>query len=96
MSKRDYHDPFYAEWRRKVRQRDNGQCQWPGCKERKYQKLAIHHIRPWATHVELRYNIDNGITLCNLHHKTTMGNEMHFLNLFIELIRQINERTKGN
>ena len=29
--------------------------------------IRAHHILPWRI-VELRYNINNGITLCQFHH----------------------------
>ena len=31
-------------------------------------KLEAHHILPWRDFVELRYQINNGITLCHFHH----------------------------
>jgi hypothetical protein len=96
MPKRDYTDMAYTIWRRKVRARDGGCCQWPGCTERNYKKQHIHHIRSWAQYVELRYDVNNGITLCKLHHKTTYGNEVHFMRLFLEIVRRNNERTNGN
>ena len=64
--KRDFGDPTYKRWRKSVYSRDKFKCQWPGCESRK--KLNAHHIMKWADNPGLRYNADNGITLCYLHH----------------------------
>lgn len=57
----------YKMWRHMVFERDCFTCIWCGSKER----IEADHIRRWATHPELRYNVDNGRTLClNCHNKT--------------------------
>jgi hypothetical protein len=33
-------------------------------------RLEAHHIRSWTLHEKLRYDVDNGITLCHKHHPT--------------------------
>lgn len=58
--------PEYAEWRQAVYQRDGFCCQECGSKG----PLNAHHIKSWARYPELRFNIDNGITLCVDCHKT--------------------------
>lgn len=56
----------YKEWRNNVFKRDNFTCQ--ECNRRSCEKdhvyLEAHHIKPFATHPELRLTISNGITLC--------------------------------
>lgn len=55
-----------SSWSHKIRNRDDNTCQHCGSKE----KLHAHHIIPWNTNIELRYDLSNGITLCNsCHHK---------------------------
>ena len=56
----------YKEWRLNVYKIDNYKCKIGNgdCVGR----LEAHHILPWRNFVELRYNINNGITLCQFHH----------------------------
>lgn len=54
----------YKNWRQAVYQKDNYQCVLCGSKE----KLNAHHIKSWKNYPELRYNISNGITLCEKCH----------------------------
>ena len=51
----------YVNWRTKVFQRDNWTCQT--CQMRGVF-LQAHHIKSWRRFPELRYDINNGITLC--------------------------------
>lgn len=55
-------------WRLSVFTRDSFTCQV--CKKIGVY-LEAHHIKSWATHPELRYEITNGITLCKECHKLT-------------------------
>ena len=47
-------------WSNLVKSRDNYICQKCGSEK----NLVAHHIKPWAENKDLRYNIENGITLC--------------------------------
>lgn len=61
----DNRDSFdYKEWRKAVYKRDNYQCVFCGSKE----KLNAHRKKSWKYYPELRYEIDNGITLCEKCH----------------------------
>lgn len=55
--------PGYVAWRRKVFIRDNHTCQ--NCKKRGVE-IEAHHVKSWARHPELRYEVSNGITLCRI------------------------------
>ena len=59
-------DPRRKQWTRSVFHRDNFRCKSENhdCKGR----LEAHHILTWKEHPELRYDVNNGITLCHHHH----------------------------
>lgn len=61
----DHRDSYdYKEWRKSVYQRDGYRCVNCGSKE----KLNAHHILSWRDFPEKRYDIQNGITLCEKCH----------------------------
>lgn len=64
---------FTRNWRNEVYKRDNWTCQQ--CKARSSAgnavKLSAHHIKPWFSHPETRFDVNNGVTLCVGCHKKT-------------------------
>lgn len=52
--------PEYIEWRSAVYERDGYTCQECGAQG----ELNAHHIKTWASHPELRFDVSNGVTLC--------------------------------
>jgi 5-methylcytosine-specific restriction endonuclease McrA len=85
--KRNYDDPAYADWRRKILKRDKKTCKMPGCTSK--SKLQVHHIRKWSSASSLRYEPSNGITLCSTCHKSISGKEHHYESLFMEIVNGI-------
>ena len=55
----------YKDWRKEVLKRDNNKCIM--CNSN--VGLEAHHIKEFSKYVNLRSNVDNGITLCNKCHK---------------------------
>lgn len=77
-------EPKYKEWRMKVFERDNFRCKLFS-KECKGQ-LQAHHIFKWANYPDLRYVVNNGITLCVAHHPRKIAEEKRMIPIFMELL----------
>lgn len=77
-------DPAYKEWRREVWLRDNFACKIanPDCSGR----IEAHHILGWAEYPELRYQSNNGITLCHAHHPFKKAEEKRLSPYFQSLV----------
>lgn len=60
-------------WRTAIFQRDNYTCRECGARSGKGQAVELHphHIRQYALYPELRFDVNNGITLCKECHKKT-------------------------
>lgn len=63
---RDRHTAEYKLWRTLVFERDDFTCQ--DCDTRG-TKINAHHIKPWYLYPGLRFDVSNGITLCESCHK---------------------------
>lgn len=84
---RDLHSlsfPEYREWRMNIFKRDNFKCKIfnSDCKG----QLQAHHILNWKDYPELRYEINNGITLCVAHHPRGRAKEKRLIPTFQELV----------
>ena len=55
----------YDEWRLAVYKKDHYTCQDCG---HRFNGIVAHHIKSFAGFPELRYNVENGITLCRSCH----------------------------
>lgn len=77
-------DGRYREWSRSVKNRDSWRCKISNsdCNGR----LESHHILNWKDYPELRYDINNGITLCHAHHPRGRGKEAELSKFFQELV----------
>lgn len=85
-------NPEYKQWRQKVWLRDNFTCKIanPDCAGR----IEAHHILGWAEYSELRYQINNGITLCHAHHPRKRAEEKRLIPTFQELV-SVSNKTIG-
>ena len=88
---RDKHslcNPEYRVWRKGVFARDKFKCRIEdkNCKG----MLQAHHILRWADYPELRYQTNNGITLCQAHHPRKRAEEKRLEPLFKGLVSVLN------
>ena len=70
----------YQEWRIKIFKRDNYTCIM--CQTRG-GKLNSHHIKKYSKYKELRYELNNGITLCVKCHNKTKHKEERYEKEFL-------------
>ena len=66
--------PEYKAWRDAVFHRDKYRCKKCGTRPR---WVEAHHVQSFSINVELRFDVDNGITLCRECHKEVTNNERH-------------------
>ena len=59
-------DPREKVWRKMVYAKDNYTCQ--SCGDNKGGNLNAHHILPYKIHINKRFDVNNGITLCEKCH----------------------------
>lgn len=65
---------YYKEWIRKVYERDNYTCQ---CCGKRGGNLNAHHLYNFSEYEDLRYDMNNGITLCERCHLVNYPNSFH-------------------
>lgn len=73
------------DWVKRVKVRDGYCCKMANqdCKG----QLESHHILPWKDYPELRYEINNGITLCSFHHPRKRSEELRLAPYFSNIIQ---------
>lgn len=86
-ARRDIHslnNPLYRDWRQRVFFRDKFTCQIKNddCSD----GLQAHHILRWSEYPELRYELNNGISLCSKHHPRKKSEEHRLMPLFNGII----------
>lgn len=72
------------DWRKSVYLRDNYTCALCGNRSSKNNSVVLnaHHIRTFKKYPELRFEISNGVTLCEKCHKKTYKKEEYFEEFF--------------
>ncbi len=78
------YDTKYKYWMLEVKKRDKWKCRLlnDDCSGR----LESHHILNWIEFPELRYEINNGITLCHFHHPKGRKEEKRLSPYFKDLL----------
>ena len=87
---KDRRSSAYADWRYRVKVRDKWKCRISN-----YQcsgRLEVHHILGYTDYPELRYEINNGITLCHAHHPKVRSEEKRLSPYFQDLVSVSNEQ----
>ena len=74
----------YKYWMLEIKRRDNWKCRIQNQDCRGH--LEAHHILPWRDYPELRYEINNGITLCVFHHPRKRSEEKRLSPYFQKLV----------
>ena len=86
--KTGYYSVQYKEWRQKVFERDNYICQkcdtFSGNGKTIY--LTAHHIKSFSKHPKLRFDVNNGITLCEICHCRVDKYRAKFMKLEVQVV----------
>jgi hypothetical protein len=74
----------YKEWRKTVFERDGFKCKIANADC--VHEVHAHHILRFSEYPELRFDVNNGITLCKNHHPLKRSHEQELAPTFFELI----------
>jgi hypothetical protein len=79
-------------WRNEIFQLFGYTCQMCGTKSGNGYKVILnaHHIYPWSKYPTKRWDIDNGICLCESCHNDTKGNEEAWIPFFVSIWNGVN------
>lgn len=81
------YDTKYKYWMLEVKKRDKWKCRVADNKCN--GRLEAHHILGWRSHPELRYKLNNGITLCHAHHPRKRIDEVKLSSYFQKLVAEM-------
>ena len=84
IDRRHAYDSKYKFWMKSVKNRDGWKCRISN--QECSGLLEAHHILEWKAHPELRYEVNNGITLCHFHHPRKRNDEMRLSPYFQKLV----------
>lgn len=83
-SEKKHLDGRYRGWMKSVKSRDGWLCRIAD--DKCNGRMEAHHILRWSKFPELRYEVNNGITLCAFHHPRKINDEKRLAPLFRELV----------
>lgn len=78
----------YIRWMKAVKNRDKWTCRIAD--DKCNGRLEAHHILRWKDYPELRYEVNNGISLCAFHHPRKIKDEERLIPTFRELVLNVN------
>lgn len=83
-SHKDRKGALSKDWCKRVKSRDEYKCRISNndCDG----QLEAHHILSWRDHPELRYELNNGVTLCHFHHPKKRVDEVNLIPFFQGLV----------
>lgn len=84
VNKRRHWSTDYRKWRTAVFTRDGYKCKISDADCCAY--IEAHHILSWKEYPNLRFNINNGITLCRVHHPRKRTEEKRLSPYFQSLV----------
>lgn len=87
---RSMHDPDMKIWRKKVYRRDDFKCRMDD--GRCNGRIEAHHIRRWQLYPKLRYEVNNGITLCHSHHPRKINDEKRMIPEFERIMGTVRRK----
>lgn len=70
----------YKEWAMNVKHRDNNVCVLNS--DKCGGRIESHHIMNWIDYPELRFDINNGVSVCQKHHPIGRKKEHEMINIF--------------
>ena len=77
---------LHKQWSKSVKNRDNWKCVINDqCKG----KVVAHHIMSWKDYIPLRYEVNNGITLCKKHHPLKRLEEIQNQGLYKNILTRL-------
>lgn len=70
----------YTQWRKAVFERDDYTCQCCGARSSKHNPVFLHahHLDSFADNPNLRFDIENGVTLCKNCHDIRVVGSFHY------------------
>lgn len=75
---------LHKQWSKNIKNRDSWKCKINNAEC--CGKVIAHHILSWAKFPELRYELNNGITLCHFHHPRKRNDEIKLAPTFSGMV----------